>query len=149
MQKSLIALSIGVAMLFGCSHSSSTMPQLPDAAVSSANLSSKNFFAFYPDVDPGFAPIQMVVGPDKNLWYSDNFDSAIGRITTSGAITKYSADSRFVIANGPSDELVFVARHQCALGRMSTDGSIKYFPNSCAYNITGLVLGSDKNEWFT
>ena len=41
-------------------------------------------------LNPGGNPAQVVAGPDGNLWFSDR-SGAVGRITTGGAVTEFTA----------------------------------------------------------
>ena len=52
-------------------------------------LASANF-SEYPVPTPGSEPTLITFGPDGNLWFTENGDNKIGKITTAGVITEYS-----------------------------------------------------------
>jgi streptogramin lyase len=136
------------------------MPNPANAPVSSpgsqyraaglGGLSTRSFGPFYKDARPGGYPIgQIVLGPDKNLWFADT--SSIGRITPQGAQTKFAPNAAGgIIANGPSRALWFVSFDSLgnpAISRILTNGSIKNFPIPTGF-VIALAWGSDNDEWF-
>jgi virginiamycin B lyase len=114
-------------------------------------LSPERFGAFYKDARPGGYPIgQIVLGPDKNLWFADT--TSIGRITPSGVQTKFAPNAAGgIIATGPSQALWFTsydALGNPAISRITTNGSVKNFPISFGLAVMALAWGPDNNEWF-
>lgn len=103
----------------------------------------------------------IVAGPDGNLWFveSSRFRPAIGRITTSGAITEY------VLSQGPTDitpgaivvgsdrNLWFTETQGPAprenVGRITPKGVVTYFTLPAGSSAQGLASGPDGNIWFT
>ena len=66
-------------------------------------------------------PVRIIVGPDGALWFTDNTNARIGRITTAGAITSFAVpatSSGWGITVGPDGALWFTAKDQ--IGRMTT-----------------------------
>jgi virginiamycin B lyase len=54
--------------------------------------------------------VAITAGPEKDLWFTDDGTSKIGKITTSGTITEYALPSgshAYRIAAGPDDNLWF------------------------------------------
>ncbi|HEX4014036.1 MAG TPA: hypothetical protein VHX17_09130 [Candidatus Cybelea sp.] len=103
----------------------------------------------------GGEPIDIAAGPDGALWFTD-FEGAIGRITTSGAITDYSAGlspgaEPYSIAPGPDGALWFTEFGGGRIGRITTAGKITEY----SHGITApempqdLVAGPDGAMWFT
>ena len=79
----------------------------------------------------------ITAGPDGALWFTETAAGKIGRITTSGAITEYSALSNVFrqnvenpigIAAGPDGALWFGDAGTNSIGRISTAGTIVEFP---------------------
>jgi virginiamycin B lyase len=54
------------------------------------------------------APLDVVTGPDGDVWFDEFWDSRIGRITPSGTITE------FQLANGAGPYDIAVGRDTCA-----------------------------------
>ena len=106
-------------------------------------------------------PNSIVTGPDGALWFTDsnlgvpsNGHNAIGRITTSGAITEYPlspSSSPFSITVGPDGALWFTDGAENAIGRITTGGAITEYGagiTSGSYP-NGIATGPDGALWFT
>jgi streptogramin lyase len=119
-------------------------------------------FTFYP-LDSSTQPSSLVVGPDKNLWFTLDFsngitstpqNAAIGVINpTTGVITEYPtpipSSSPSSIVSGPSGDLWFLDGLNIASINPGTHAITEYsipitgvFPGS-------LAVGSDGKLWFT
>jgi virginiamycin B lyase len=107
---------------------------------------------------PGSSPIDIVVGPDKALWFTE-FIGQIGRITTSGKITEYPIPGNvsggvFGITNGRNGSLYFVVnccgRPDGAIGRIGAKTKrVVLYPVLAGTSPTvGLTTGQDGNIWF-
>jgi streptogramin lyase len=90
-----------------------------------------------------------VVGPDKNLWFTDANNERINRITMTGSVKFFApsvvafyltvgADKKFYVTNGDNDQI----------GTMTTTGVTKSFTTPSGDHPTGLTLGPDNNVWF-
>jgi hypothetical protein len=99
----------------------------------------------------------IVRGPDGNLWFSDQNASngAVGRITTSGAITEFGglAAGSFSrgIAAGADGNLWFTIQGSVkAIGQITTSGAITQFTSGLNAGSTPfrIFAGSDGNVWF-
>jgi streptogramin lyase len=93
----------------------------------------------------------IVLGPEGNLWFTQN-DGAVGRITTAGSVTEFSAgisQSAAGIALGPDGNLWFT--EQSKIGRITPDGVVTEFSEriSPGSEPRGIALGPDGNLWFT
>jgi virginiamycin B lyase len=107
-------------------------------------------------------PWSLVAGPDGALWFTEscpsfycpnNTHDAIGRITTSGAITEFAlpnGSAPYGISAGPDGALWFTELQGNKIGRITLAGIITEFPlptpNAGPYQITA---GSDGALWFT
>lgn len=96
----------------------------------------------------------ITTGPDSAIWFLS--DTAIGRITTSGTITKYILPAHVnpvAIVNGPEDALWFAAAtpNGAGIGRITTAGSVTMFTPATFSNIfiNDLTPGPDGCLWFT
>ena len=113
----------------------------------------------FPIPNSNVMPYGITNGPDGNLWFT-NFPAgsatagAIGRVTTAGVITLFTAEGLQVplgITAGPDGNLWFVDAVSQAIGFSTTSGSITEFaitpnPTSALREIT---TGPDSNLWFT
>ena len=74
----------------------------------------------------------MVSGPDGALWFTENGNNQIGRITTAGDFTEYpiptATSGPFGIASGPDGALWFTENAGNKIGRIATDGTVTEFP---------------------
>lgn len=95
----------------------------------------------------------ITAGPDGALWFT-GYGNAIGRITTSGAISVYptptDTSSPNGIAAGPDGALWFTELTGNRIGRITTTGAITEFPLPM-YSGGPLYIaaGSDGALWFT
>jgi streptogramin lyase len=105
-------------------------------------------------VKPGRAaqPVNMIVGPDNNLWFAETTGEKIGRITTAGVITEFpipSAQFLLGITGGPDGNIWFTDQFTGKIGHISTEGT-----NLTQYTLPpgsypqGITIGPDKNLWF-
>ena len=106
----------------------------------------------YPVSTTNPGPIDIALGPDGNLWFTEVNGSSIGRITPAGVITEFYVTSGppIGITAGPDGNLWFTQIYAGRIGRMTTSGDVAYFytptRNSWPGNIT---TGPDGNLWFT
>jgi streptogramin lyase len=118
--------------------------------------------------EDGFSRGSLTVGPDGNLWFTENFEAIvispgfvppggkIDRITPTGAITEFPLpDHGFAgaLTVRPDGDLWFtvnVAAGTGAIGRITPAGSITEFPlPTVGFNPVDLTVGPDGNHWFT
>ncbi len=117
-------------------------------ALSSTLLAETDFV-----VSPGRAayPQVITVGPDHNLWFTENGGLKIGTITPQGVITEYpiaGAQALCGITAGPDGNLWFTDEFAGTIGHISVTGS-----NLVTYSLPGshpqgIVTGPDGKLWF-
>ncbi len=108
-----------------------------------------------PGLTPGAIPTSITSGPDGNLWFTEVYSwgtepGNIGRITTTGAITEFSAKGLWPegIAAGPDGNLWFTLGSQ--IGRITPTGDVAQFLLPARSSAgPGIVAGPDGNLWFT
>jgi hypothetical protein len=106
---------------------------------------------------PNSGPFGITVGPDGNLWFTEDSRSAngIGRITTAGVVTEFPIPTPnaipSAITTGPDGNLWFTEATGNKIGRITTDGVITEFavPTADSMPIYGITAGPDGNLWFT
>ncbi|MHB8647514.1 MAG: virginiamycin B lyase family protein [Thermomicrobiales bacterium] len=102
-------------------------------------------------------PHNITLGPDGNLWFTEQNADRIGRITLVGAITEFPISVGRIptdIAAGPDGALWFTELAGNNIGRMTTAGLLtNEYPiplvNSVSKSPDGIALGPDGNIWFT
>src|SRR5579884_3672127 len=96
----------------------------------------------------------MVIGPDGNLWFTNNPGdyasgrSLIGLITPSGKITEFALtdDMPNEITTGPDGNLWFTENYH--IGRITPSGKITEFALPTEGEAYGITKGPDGNLWF-
>jgi streptogramin lyase len=93
-------------------------------------------------------PTRIAAGSDGALWFTERDAHAIGRITTSGAITEFplaTGLSPYDIKAG-ADGAVWFTADSC-LGRITTSGEITAWPVHGAGRLVGIVAAPDGSIW--
>jgi virginiamycin B lyase len=84
----------------------------------------------------GSQPAAITLGPDGNMWFTENIENAIGKITSSGVITEYpipTSNSKPVgITAGKDGALWFTENNSSKIGRITVSGTIQEFPTHFA-----------------
>lgn len=101
-------------------------------------------------------PTATVLGPDSNVWFTEQGSNAIGRITPQGAITEFPLPSAgsgpLDITVGPDGNLWFTEANAPRIGRITPAGVITEFTlpwASGGQSAQGITAGPDGNLWFT
>ena len=113
---------------------------------------------FSAGLNSGSSPVQIAAGPDGDLWFTDEGNTAaIGRITPAGQITEFSTglnsgSSPYQIVAGPDGNLWFTDQGMTsAIGRITPAGQITEFSaglNGGSFPV-GIAAGPDGDLWFT
>jgi virginiamycin B lyase len=109
--------------------------------------------------DPSLVPptVDIITGPDKNMWYTDYFDSTLIKMTMAGQTTafplSYNGGTQFMpsqIAVGADGKFYMTDYNTPVFGVATTSGVLTTFPipsgDTARYN--GVTLGPDGNVWF-
>jgi virginiamycin B lyase len=96
--------------------------------------------------------LDIAAGPDGALWFTNGFDSSIGRITTTGQVTSFtdpaiSAPQR--ITAGPDGALWFTNFVNNSIGRITTSGTVTEYTDPSILAPQDITTGSDGALWFT
>jgi streptogramin lyase len=103
----------------------------------------------------GAVPTEIVTGPDGNLWFTDDSQSRIGRVTTAGEITLFAGNARPFhfptdLTAGPDGNIWLVLQEGIggdgAINRVTPSGGVTELIWAGANRIT---TGPDGNVWFT
>jgi virginiamycin B lyase len=115
----------------------------------------KEFSAGITATAGSFGVFAITAGPDGNLWFTETDGHRIGRITTAGVVTEFSAGITgppFNITSGPDGNLWFTeAANSSRLGRITTAGVVTYFTasNTLGVGVADITAGPDGNLWYT
>ena len=126
------------------------------AVISIANSSwagDGSFGYVYTDFGANASPAGIVAGPDGAMWFTDQANAAIGRITVDGTPSSFplesSASFPVFITVGPDGNLWFTDSGRNAIGRITVRGESNEFPIPGFNFPADIVAGSDGNLWFT
>lgn len=153
MRRSICIAAIAFA-LSGCGSAHPLLPQLTGTGGSVNHYvlqnggSPTNWTTFSP-VGSGGLFSDAVIGPDKNLWFTEANNERINRITMTGAVKflnpsvvafylTVGADKKFYVTNGDDDQI----------GTITMTGVTNRFTTPSGDHPTGLTLGPDNNVWF-
>jgi streptogramin lyase len=95
---------------------------------------------------PVSGPVGITLGPDGNLWFTEDQANKIGKITTGGVVTEYAAAGQpNGITLGPDGNLWFTETNK--IGKITTGGVVTEY--AAAGRPNGITAGPDGNLWFT
>jgi streptogramin lyase len=96
----------------------------------------------------------MALGPDGNLWFTENSAKKIGKVTPTGTITEYAIPPNGgnifpeSITNGPDGALWFTSGSE--VGRITTAGSLTSLPPEASLiGFYAIVTGPDGNLYYS
>jgi streptogramin lyase len=95
-------------------------------------------------------PLAIAAGPDGALWFTNDNDT-IGRITTSGVVTDYSASGIVEpnsITAGPDGAMWFTNSGTGTIGRISMAGVVTIFQGTGFNEPASIVAGPDGALWY-
>jgi uncharacterized repeat protein (TIGR01451 family) len=95
----------------------------------------------------------ITAGQDGNLWFTDSFGGQIGRITLSGAVTKFPIPTANSFPNGIAlgrdGNLWFTEFLGNQIARITPAGVVTEFPTNNNFLLEYIAPGPDGNLWFT
>jgi streptogramin lyase len=108
----------------------------------------------YPIPSGAGSALQIITGPDKNLWFTENdpVSNRIGQVTPSGQITEFSVPTAGANPNGitvgPDGDLWFTEQFGDKIGQLTTNGQFAEYPTPSTQQLAGITEGPDGNLWF-
>lgn len=144
--------NVGLALLAGAA-----LTVIPAGSGSAAPAGEFTMFDLGPAGDGGNA---IASGPDGNMWFTNNANNSIGRITPTGAVTYFAVPTTsasastgglglYAIAAGPDGNLWFTAFSANLVGKITPAGAITTYPVPTANAMPmGITAGLDGNIWF-
>ena len=92
------------------------------------------------------------MGADGALWFTNEGNNSIGRITTAGVVSNFTDPSisrPTIIAAGPDGGLWFTNQGNNSIGRISTAGVVANHVAAAVVDPVGIAAGPDGALWFT
>jgi streptogramin lyase len=98
-------------------------------------------------------PLDLLEGPDGNLWFRNFGTKKLGRITPSGTITMFNTpmlQSANSLINGPDGAIWFADAEADRIGRITMNGTITTYADPAGHvdHPYSLVLAGDGHIWF-
>src|ERR1700680_4336196 len=101
--------------------------------------------------DPSISgPQGITAGSDGAVWFTNQNNNSIGRITTAGTVTNYTAStisSPADITAGPDGALWFT-NYDNSIGRITTAGTVTNYTGIGISDPVGITAGPDGAVWF-
>src|ERR1017187_5657992 len=97
-------------------------------------------------------PLGIAAGPDGALWFTNQANNSIGRITTGGVVTNYTGtgiSGPNGITVGPDGALWFTNNGNASIGRITTGGVVTNYTGTGISQPDGITAGPDGALWFT
>jgi virginiamycin B lyase len=99
-------------------------------------------------------PGGLTLGPDGALWFTNQRDNTIGRITIAGTVTDYTGPGidqvRGSMVVGPDRALWFTNwTRSGSIGRITTSGIVTNYTDPTINFPYGIIAGADGALWFT
>jgi virginiamycin B lyase len=118
-------------------------------------MSTSGVFNEYTNSTDINEPVAITAGPDGALWFTNTDNSflgnSIGRITTSGVVSRYvaaSINNPTSIAVGPDGALWFTNSNN-SIGRITTGGVVTNYTDPTIKDPLDIAAGPDGAMWFT
>ena len=106
----------------------------------------------YPAPPANQDPFGLAIGADGNLWFTQEGQSAIGRMSLDGTYVSFAVPdnvSANSITRGPDGNLWFTTDGP-NVGVITPAGAVRLFPlPNARANLNDITLGADGNLWFT
>ncbi|MGA7356408.1 MAG: hypothetical protein WA431_10235 [Candidatus Cybelea sp.] len=130
--------------------------QAGPSAVASHGLKFKVFTAGQTQGFPASAgAVDLALGPDGSMWFTDDGTPAIGRVETDGTITEFSSGlpygaSPYSIVAGPDGNMWFSDYRGVAIGEVTPQGTITEFdaPQYTNSSAMGIAFGARGEPYF-
>jgi virginiamycin B lyase len=121
-------------------------PLLAAARLAAARVSARNFTGKGIDHPQGIA-----AGPDGALWFANDRNGSIGRVSTLGAVSDYPGKGTdpVGIAAGRDGALWFTNPLASSIGRITTGGKLSIIDDLSISAPFGITAGPDGAIWFT
>jgi streptogramin lyase len=123
------------------------------ATVAMASASGPSISEFSTGLTPSIGLWGIAQGPDGNLWFTEETNNGVGRVTPGAIITEFTAGfptgSPRGIVTGPDGNLwVAQAGGDGAIARVTKAGVVTEFPVPTPGDPTDIAVGPDGNLWY-
>jgi len=109
---------------------------------------------FSTGITTGSAPFGITQGPDGNLWFTEQAEDRVARITPAGGVTEFSngitpGAGPAGITTGPDGNLWFTESNGDRIGAITVAGVATEYAGTIAADPYGIASGPDSALWFT
>jgi streptogramin lyase len=117
-------------------------------------ITTSGTISVFPTTTPSSVPMDVAVGSDGNIWFTENAVSKIGKMSTAGVAlaeypTKTNPSSLSAITSGPDGNLWFLENTAYgAVGKITTSGVVTEYKAQMQNFQNGIVSGSDGAIWY-
>ncbi|HLW85863.1 MAG TPA: hypothetical protein VKR60_11670 [Candidatus Sulfotelmatobacter sp.] len=117
-------------------------------------ITTSGTISAFPTTTPSSTPMDVAVGSDGNIWFTENALSKIGKMSTAGVAlaeypTKTNPSNVSAITSGPDGNLWFLENTAYgAVGRITTSGVVTEYKAQMQNFQNGIVAGSDGAIWY-
>ncbi len=144
-------MSLGVCLLAaaGCGGARSVVdhPNAAHPSILQKGKSPLNWVTLTPPL-VGQYP-DAVIGPDKNMWFTDSGEFRIVRVTMTGAVKEFApAITAGYIAVGADNKFYYTDGSDAFVGTMTVKGVTNRFATPSGDAPSGITRGPDGNVWF-
>jgi YD repeat-containing protein len=128
------------------------MLALPALLAPSAQAAGAQAIRSFPIPTEDSQPIEIALGPDGNMWLTEQNASKVGQVTPRGRIREIRLPT-FGFPNditaGPDGNIWVAEGSNGQIGRITPNGQISEFEYDPFGSSSGITTGPDGNIWFT
>jgi streptogramin lyase len=123
------------------------------AGTAVASPSGPSISEFETGLTPGVGLWGIAAGPDGNLWFTEETNNAVGRVTPGAVITEFTAgfpagSPRGIVTGADGNLWVAQAGGDGAIARVTKAGVVTEFPVPTPGDPTDIAAGPDGNLWY-
>jgi streptogramin lyase len=117
-------------------------------------ITTSGTISVFPTTTPSSTPMDVAVGSDGNIWFTENALSKIGKMSTEGVAlaeypTKTNPSNVSAITSGPDGNLWFLENTAYgAVGKITTSGVVTEYKAQMQNFQNGIVSGADGAIWY-
>jgi streptogramin lyase len=117
-------------------------------------ITTSGTISAFPTTTPSSSPVDVAVGSDSNIWFTEDATSKIGKMSTAGVAlaeypTKTNPSNLSAITSGPDGNLWFLENTAYgAVGKITTSGVVTEYKAQMQNYQNGIVAGPDGAIWY-
>jgi streptogramin lyase len=117
-------------------------------------ITTSGTISVFPTATPSSEPVDVAVGSDGNIWFTESGVSKIGKMSTAGVTlaeypTKTKPSNLSAITSGPDGNLWFLENTEFgAVGRITKTGVVTEYKAQMQNFENGIIAGPDGAIWY-